>query len=533
MGRSDVAVTPVPWRAEFAVLAWLLWEGVMTRRIPREVTDEFIRTAFERCPSGLIVVDDAGLITVVNQEVERLFGYSRDELIGQSVEMLVPEASTRGHAKLRAHYAEEPTTRRMGSGRELSARHKDGRQIPVEIGLSPIATPEGVFILGTIVDVSERRDLEDRLRQTHKLEAIGNLASGIAHDFNNILMGIIGYSELARESVKSLPSVIADIDVVIDTARRGRDLVSRILFFTRKSQPSRAPTSLEVPVRDAIHLLRATLPLNIEIREGFDVTSPHVVADGNELHQIAMNLATNAAYAMKANGGVLEIRVGPVTVDQAFATAHPGTHPGLYVRLQISDTGSGIPEDVLVRIFEPFYTTKPQGEGTGLGLSVIKQIILSLGGAIDVVSRVGEGARFDVYLPSAPSTPARADQDDTASQRLHRIMLVEDEARLAVLGQRVLESAGFEVVVHTSSLQALEEFRTNPKGYDLLITDNTMPHMTGLQLVGHVLVSRPDIPILMVSGIGESMSVEELKKFGVTRLLSKPYQSADLKAAAT
>ena len=504
----------------------------MTRRIPSEVTDEFIRTAFERCPSGLIVVDGAGLITVVNQEVERLFGYTRAELLGQSVEVLVPGQSVGGHAKLREQYTQTPTARRMGSGRELSARHKDGREIPVEIGLSPITTPEGVFILGTIVDVSERRDLEERLRQTHKLEAIGNLASGIAHDFNNILMGIIGYSELAREAVQSLPSVIADLDIVIDTARRGRDLVNRILFFTRKSQPSRAPTSFEVPVRDAIQLLRATLPLNIEIREGFDATSPHVVADGNELHQIAMNLATNAAYAMKEKGGVLEIRVGPVTVDQAFAAAHPGTHPGLYVRLRISDTGTGIPDKVLERIFEPFYTTKPPGEGTGLGLSVIKQIVLSLGGAIDVASRVGEGTHFDVYLPSAPPNLSRAAQNNTASPQAHRIMLVDDETRLAVLGQRVLESAGFEVVVHTSSLQALEQFRVDPKRYDLLITDNTMPHMTGLQLVAKVLATRPDIPILMVSGIGESMSIEALKECGVTRLLSKPYQSADLKTAA-
>jgi CheY-like chemotaxis protein len=245
-----------------------------------------------------------------------------------------------------------------------------------------------------------------------------------------------------------------------------------------------------------------------------------------------MNLATNAAYAMKTHGGVLEIRVGPVTVDQAFATAHPGTRPGLYVRLSISDTGVGIPSDVLQRIFEPFYTTKPQGEGTGLGLSVIKQIVLSLGGAIDVASRVGEGTRFDVYLPSAPLNPPRSEQDNTASPKLHRIMLVEDEVRLAVLGQRVLESAGFEVIVHTSSLQALEEFRADPKRYDLLVTDNTMPHMTGLQLVENVLAARPDMPILMVSGIGESMSPEDLKKCGVTKLLSKPYQSADLKAAA-
>jgi PAS domain S-box-containing protein len=504
----------------------------MARQIPREVSDEFIRTAFERCPSGLIVVDRAGVITAVNQEVERLCGYSRDELLGQSVELLVPDHFARGHAKLRGQYAQEPTARRMGAGRELFARHKDGREIPVEIGLSPIVTPEGVFILGTIVDVSERRNLEERLRQTHKLEAIGNLASGIAHDFNNILLGIVGYTELAREAIKGLPSVEEDLGIVIDTARRGRDLVNRILLFTRKSQPSRAPTSIETPVREALQLLRATLPLNIEIREGFDAATPHVVADGNELHQIAMNLATNAAHAMKEQGGVLEIRVGPVTLDETFAAAHPGTRPGLHVRLRVSDTGTGIPGEALARIFEPFFTTKPQGEGTGLGLSVIKQIVLSLGGAIDVASRVGEGTCFDVYLPAAPLNAQRTDRTGGIRPQQHRILLVEDEERLAALGRRVLESAGFEVIAHTSSLQALEEFRSDPSRFDLLITDNTMPHMTGLQLVAKVLATRPGMPVLMVSGIGESMSMEALRECGVTRLLSKPYESSDLRAAA-
>lgn len=504
----------------------------MARVIPREVTDEFIRTAFERCPSGLIVVDRTGLITAVNQEVERLFGYERTELLGRPVEVLVPQKSAGEHATLRERYGEQPTTRRMGAGRELFGRHKDGRDIPVEIGLSPIETPEGTFILGTIVDVSERRELEERLRQTHKLEAIGNLASGIAHDFNNILLGIIGYAELAREASAHVPGVVADLDVVVDTARRGRDLVNRILFFTRRSQPSRAPTRLETPVRDAIQLLRATLPPNIQIREGFDPALPDVLADGNELHQVAMNLATNAAHAMKERGGVLEVWGTPATVDAVFSTAHPGTRPGLHVRLSVSDTGTGIPPQVLDRIFEPFYTTKAKGEGTGLGLSVIKQIVVSLGGAVDVSSQVGQGTRFDVYIPAAPSRAAEETKVDTASPELRRILLVDDEHRLALLGQRILESDGFAVSVHTSSMQALEAFRSNPARYDLLVTDNTMPHMTGLELVARVRAIRPDIPVLMVSGIGESMSIEELKQLGVTRLLSKPYQSSELKSAA-
>ncbi len=504
----------------------------MAEGIPSEVTDAFIRIAFERCPSGLIVVDRAGLITVVNREVENLLGYAREELLGRPVEMLVPDESAAAHEGLRQPYAQAPTHRRMGAGRELSARHKDGQAIPVEIGLSPISTPEGVFILGTIVDVRERRDLEARLRQAHKLEAIGNLASGIAHDFNNVLLGITGYAELAREAAAALPRVVADLDVVVDTAKRGRDLVNRILYFTRKSAPKRTSTSLENPVREAIHLLRATLPPTIEIREGFDPATPPVMADGNELHQVAMNLATNAAYAMKEKGGVLEIRVGPVLVDQSSAATHEGMHAGLHACLRVADTGTGIPSQVLEHIFEPFFSTKPQGEGTGLGLSVIAGIVRSLGGGIEVASRIGEGTRFDVYIPATPSAPARAEEPKSAIPHAPCVLLVEDEARLATLGQRVLEGAGLHVVAHTSSLQALEEFRADPHRFDLLVTDNTMPHMTGLQLIERILVQRPDIPVLMVSGVGESMSIEELRQRGVRRLLSKPYESSELKAAA-
>jgi PAS domain S-box-containing protein len=504
----------------------------MAESIATEVTDEFIRTAFERCPSGLIVVDRAGVIRVVNQEVERLLGYSRGELIGQAAEVLVPNSFVANHAKLREQYGQQPTARRMGAGRELSARHKDGHEIPVEIGLSPITTPEGVFILGTIVDVSQRRDLEDRLRQTHKLEAIGNLASGIAHDFNNILLGIVGYSELARDAVAHLPRVAADLNVVIDTAKRGRDLVNRILYFTRKSDPSRVATSFTGPVRDAIQLLRATLPPGVDVHELIDPSTPMVVADGNELHQIAMNLATNAIYAMKELGGVLAVGVAPVSVDAEFAAKHEGMRPGPYARLRIADSGAGIPPDILSRIFEPFFTTKPKGEGTGLGLWVIHQIVGSLAGAIDVESKPGEGTRFDVYVPASAAEVVPVSKPGKAASRTHRILLVEDEERLARLGQRVLESAGFEVTMYTSAVQALDDFRADPARFDLIMTDNTMPQMTGLQFIEKALLARPDIPVLMVSGIGETMSLDELRTHGVTQLLPKPYQAEELRAMA-
>jgi PAS domain S-box-containing protein len=502
----------------------------MSETFPLVATEEFIRTAFERCPTGLIVVDKAGRIAVLNREIEQQFGYTRDELLGQPVEMLVPQEAAAGHSKLRAQYAAIPTARRMGAGRELFGRHKDGRQIPVEIGLSSISTQDGLFILATIVDVSERRHMEERLRRPHKLEALGNLASGIAHDFNNILTGIIGYTELARTAVAQTPAAVADLNVVLDTARRGRDLVSRILLFTRTTEPRRVETDIVASVRDAIQLLRATIPSNIEIREGFDPSTPRVMADSNELHQIAMNLATNAGHAMRAQGGVLEIRLEPVLVDRLFVIDHPGMREGLHVRLSVSDTGAGIHPDALGHIYEPFFTTKPQGEGTGLGLAVVDRIVQSLRGTIEVRSRLGEGTRFDLYIPSVTVDTTSRQVESTNMLGRPNILLVDDEGSLARLGQRLLEAAGFEVTAHTSSLHALESFRANPNHFDLLITDNTMPHMTGLELVEHVLAMRPTMPILMISGVGESMSVEALKRLGVTRLLSKPYEPSALES---
>ena len=492
--------------------------------------DDVIRAAFERCPCGLIVVDESGHIRVVNREIERQFGYAREELLGQLVEMLVPDNFAKDHPSSRAQYTAMPTARPMGAGRELFGRHKDGHPIAVEIGLSTISTPSGPCVLATVADVTERRRLENRLRQLHKLEALGNLASGIAHDFNNILLGIIGYTELARGAVSD-PAVIADLDVVLDSTRRGRDLVNRILLFARTSEPIRIPTDFETIVREVVQLLRATLPSNIEIRSGFDSDTPRVSADSNELHQVALNLATNAVYAMKKQGGVLELHLGPVSVDSAFVKDHLGTKAGLHVRLSISDTGSGIPPGTVDHIFEPFFTTKPAGEGTGLGLSIIDRIVRSMRGTIEVKSRVGEGTRFDVYVPAAPTDESRVPPRTPGNPGCRRIMLVDDEESLARLGQRLLQSAGFEVVVFTSSLQALESVRANPERFDLLITDNTMPHMTGLELVARVIGIRPSMPVLMVSGVGESTPLDTLKKLGVSRVLSKPYDSADLKAA--
>lgn len=500
----------------------------MSATPPQGASDEFIRTAFEKLPTGLIVVNDSGTIVVLNREIERQFGYTREELLGQPVEILVPEVSAAGHSKLRAQYAAVPTSRRMGAGRELFGRHKDGRQIPVEIGLSSITTQEGLFVLATIADLRERRHLEDRLRQPHQLEALGSLARGIANDFNDILLDMVDCTERARTRRADRPLALADLDRLVDLAGRGRELVNRILVFTRTTDPPRIETDFAASAHEAIQLLRTRLPSNIEIREALEPSSLRVMADDYELRQIVMNLADNAAQAMQSHGGVLDIRLAPTVVDRLFMVDHPGMKEGPHLHLGVSDTGVGIHPEDIGHIYEPFYSTKAQGKGTGLGLAVVDRIVQSLGGTIEVRSRVGEGTRFDVYIPSVSvqTFPVQDGSDGRFARR--NILLVDDEGSLARLGQRLLESAGFEVTAHTSGLHALESFRANPMHFDLLITDNLMPNMTGLELAEQILTIRSNLPVLMVLGPGETISSEEMRMRGVTRVVPKPYESGAL-----
>jgi len=491
---------------------------------------EFLRATFERSPTGMLAVDAEGTIVAVNRELERMLGYGREELIGHAVEIVVPSKHRSAHPDLRRAYTAQPEHRRMGAGRDLFARHSDGHEVPVEIGLSPVEVDGKAYVLSTVVDITERRQLESRLRQSQKLEAIGNLSSGIAHDFNNILHGILGYAELVKDSMRDRPDVCADVDVIIDSAARGRDLVTRILLFSRKGEPTRRGTRLEPTLQEAIHLLRATLTHRIEIRTHIDAATPDVVADATELHQILMNLANNAAHAMGDNGGVIDIHAGPILVDEKMAAAYPTLRPGMYACVSVVDTGSGIKPEDLEHIFEPFFTTKAAGEGTGLGLAMIQQIARSMGGAVEVHSRLGLGTRFDVYIPVASVSVTERDEVETEDSR-RRILYVDDEERLAQLGRRLLEGAGFEVVAHTSSLHALNDFRSRPHRFDLVITDNNMPHMTGLELIAEIVKIQPSVPVMMVSGIGESVDIATLRSRGVRRVLAKPYSFSDLRAA--
>jgi PAS domain S-box-containing protein len=492
---------------------------------------DLARLAFDLSPSGMLAIDAEGTIVLVNRETERLFGWSRDELIGRSVETLVPPSARAVHPGHRHNFDADPRSRPMGVGRELHGVRRDGTEFPVEIGLNPVTLGDRRFVFASIVDITSRRAMEESLRRSQKLEAVGVLAGGIAHDFNNILLGIMGHTELALREDGSLTQRQRDLGKVLKGAERGRQLVQRILAFSRATEVARVPLRLDRTVAESLELIRASLPATVEIRAELDPGAPTVLSDETQIHQILMNLATNAAHAMP-RGGVLTVKLRTFDPNPETLLRHPGMRAGPHARLEITDDGAGMTAEVLERVLEPFFTTKPVGQGTGLGMSVIHGIVRGHGGTIEIESAPGRGTTVTIDLP-AGNAPAPAPVESVVTTRDGsgpRVLLVEDEPDLASMQRRQLEHLGYRVTVHTSSVEALEDFRSRPAGFDLLVTDATMPRMTGAELTREIVGLRADLPVLMVTG-GDGADPEVLKRIGVRRVLRKPHTSRELERA--
>jgi PAS domain S-box-containing protein len=496
------------------------------------------RAAVESSPNGMVMVDTSGRIVLVNREVERMFGYDRAELLGQSIEMLVPERFRGNHPMFRAGFFGNPQTRAMGAGRDLFGVRKDGTELPVEIGLNPIETEEGLFVLSSIVDISarkqseeQREQLEQQLRQAQKMEAVGTLAGGIAHDFNNILGAIIGFGEFLRTEVHGDQSQ-ADLRELLKAAERGKDLVERILSFSRRQDRILRPLDLGQAATEAARLLRATLPVTVEIKVNVHPETPRVMADATSVHQILMNLGTNAAHAMPS-GGRLEISSEPFYVRDSMARGRPDLREGLYALLTARDSGQGMDHLIRERVFEPFFTTKPLGAGTGLGLAVVHGIMKDHGGAVDLESEPGQGTSVRCMFPALTSetSESAAIPQGTPQGQGQRVLVIEDEETLAQVGKRRLETLGYQVTVATDSVQALQMFRERPREFDVIITDYSMPRMVGLDLSRALLQIRPDIPILMITGFVEELPPEVVRAAGIRRMLKKPVTAHELGVA--
>ncbi|MCX6953836.1 MAG: PAS domain S-box protein [Verrucomicrobia bacterium] len=502
----------------------------------RESEQKFAK-AFRASPYALTITDlETGRYLDINAGFERLAGYVREEVIGRTSLELGMWADPADRVKLVRALRAEGSVR----GMEFNFQRRDGARVTAQCSCELIEINGLQCILNAIEDITEQRKgeaaraaLESQLRQAQKLDALGQLAGGIAHDFNNILTGVIAYSELAALDAEKPAEVRRHIAEVLKAGRRAKDLVRQILAFSRQQIQERKPVTLTPVVQEAVKLLRSTLPKTIEIEVRTDPLAPVVLADPSQIHQVMMNLCTNAAHAMRDRPGRLTITLDAVQVGAAAGPATPGLRPGRHARLTIRDSGHGMTEETLRHIFEPFFTTKPPGEGTGLGLAVVRGIIEDHDGAVTVQSRPGEGSTFQIHLPEHTSLTVPGEAKPTAMPRGagERILLIDDEKMIVDSSRTLLNHLGYKVTAFIDPGTAITAFQAAPAAFDLVVTDLMMPRITGIEVVRQVRAMRANLPVLMVSGYSGTWTPEGLRALGVSALVAKPMTSSELAVA--
>jgi CheY-like chemotaxis protein/anti-sigma regulatory factor (Ser/Thr protein kinase) len=355
------------------------------------------------------------------------------------------------------------------------------------------------------------------------METIGTLAGGIAHDFNNILTPILGYTDMALEELPIESNLRFDIEQINKAAHRGKDLVQQVLTFSREVDFENKPIQLQPIVTEALNLIKASFPPGVEINQQFDQKIGTVLADPTHIHQIMMNLCTNANHAMMKTGGILNVKLDAVKIDQKTADKIPNLKKGEYIRLTISDTGHGMDLKTKERIFEPFFTRKEVGSGSGLGLSVVHGIINNYGGAIVVDSTPGKGTTFMIYLPKYGEDALESDKSDKKPLKGDEyILFVDDEPEITFMGKKMLENLGYKVTISTNSVSALEEFKKDPDRYSLLVTDQSMPNISGTDLAIMMKEIRPGLRVIIITGYADNLSDESLAKSGISEVILKP-----------
>jgi PAS domain S-box-containing protein len=505
----------------------------------------------EAAPDAMVCVDGGGKIALVNAQAERLFGYRREQLVGQPVEMLVPDAQRAVHPRRRAGYMTDPRPRPMGAGMELAARRQDGSTFPAEISLSAIDTDEGLLVTAAVRDVTERlevqaererlksqaerEELERQLQQSQRLESLGQLAGGVAHDFNNLLSVISGYANFAAKAVKKdappeqQPSVLADIEQIESAAARAALLTRQLLTFARREVVQPQVLNLNEVVTNVSKLLQRTLGEHVELTTELYERLDFVLADPGQFEQILVNLAVNARDAMPG-GGKLTIQTANIDVDQTYAASRANMFAGPYVALKVSDNGAGMPAEVVARAFEPFFTTKP--EGTGLGLATIYGIVTQAGGNVRIYSEPGLGTTVTALLPvtdhAAPAGELRPVDAQGGDSEL--VLVVEDEPVLREVTRRTLADNGYRVIAAGSGQEAIDAVAAGGDRIDVLLTDVIMPGMQGREVAGRVREFQPGIGVLFMSGYTQGLlSSQGVIEPGIN-LIEKPFTEASLLA---
>jgi two-component system cell cycle sensor histidine kinase/response regulator CckA len=484
------------------------------------LSEEKFRRLFSLSSDALFLIEnESGEILEINDAAQRQYGFSRDELIGMKNTDLSAEP----------HQTRKATVSRYTHIPVRYHRKKDGTVFPVEIIASHLEWNGKEAHLASIRDISfriqaekERTDLAARLQRAQKLESIGNLAGGIAHDFNNILTSIIGYSELALVDSDNQTNLKNHLKEVLTAAKRAKELVKQVLAFARQSDEAVKPIRVDIIAKEALRLIRSSIPTTIEIEQDISNSRP-ILGNPTQVHQIFMNLCTNAAQAMTERGGVLAVRIDDVMIEKEIDGRGLDLAPGFYLRISVSDTGTGIAPDVIGNIFDPYFTTKGLAEGTGMGLAVVHGIVESYGGKIAVESQLNQGTCFTLYLPCAltPLAPP-ADPPAKLPTGTERVLIVDDEDPVLDVNSKILEHLGYTVTACRSSFEALELFRAKPHDFDLVLTDMTMPRMTGDKLAAELVKIRPDIAVILCTGYNKKITDEGIAEAGIKAVSMKP-----------
>lgn len=488
--------------------------------------ETIMKVFLDNSSEAIIKISDKGIIYSFNRMAERLFGYAAAEVMGQNVSKLMPQPHRGKHDDYIQTYLNTGVANIIGKGREVLGLRKNGTTFPMFLSVGRDLVIDGErFFLGFVRDLSREKQVAAQLRQSQKMEAIGTLAGGIAHDFNNILGGILGYTELMLEDCEDGSYLQEDLNEMLKACNRGKALVQQILTFSRQDKPSHEPVLLQPILKESLKLLRATIPTTIHINNHIQDKVRPVVADPTQLHQVVMNLCTNAYHAMRRGGGEMRIGLREVELDENYNEWDHQLPFGHYLQLTVSDTGHGMDDETASRVFEPFFTTKPLGQGTGMGLAVVHGIVRNHGGNILVRSVLGEGTTFCIFLPLVEDSIDHETQKETDSKAgSERIMLVDDDEFLLRAQARMLIRRGYEVTAFSHSEEAASAFRANPQDYDLVITDQTMPHLTGAELARHIFDIRPDMPIILTTGFSDVITEAEAKTLGIREFLMKPVE---------
>lgn len=491
-------------------------------------SEKQLRDLIEQSPVGLILTTVDGEVLAANPAFAGILGYSVDEVLQLNRRTITPDQFLT--------YEDEMLPEVLESGRygpyEKEYYHRDGHPVPVRVNGMFVTRNGRKLIWSSVEDITAIKEAEtkeallaEQLRQSQKMESIGTLAGGIAHDFNNILAAILGYTELTLYNGKCDEQTSENLNNILTATVRARDLVRQILTFSRHEQSSLKTHEIHTIVHEAIKLIGTTLPASVEFAIDIDPASGTVQADPTQIHQLVMNLCTNAWHALPQANGKITVSLKPFTCEQTLTTSHGEVPAGDYALLSISDSGTGIPADVLPRIFDPFFTTKDQGQGTGMGLSVSHAIITNHKGVIDLQSAADRGTVFSIYLPLTAEGAEHDEQQDSSplNNRAHEhILLIDDEPTLNAMWEAQLSPLGYKVTSTSSAVEGWELFKAAPDAFDLIISDQTMPHMTGDSLARQALQLRSDIPIIICTGHSAMLNENIAAAIGIKALLNKP-----------